>query len=223
MTQAVLKITVQYIINWQMRWLLITLGDPTEGHFWLLQWWKIESSLKRWVGKLGLLDGYGEGFGWLQLTIASLIFLGLSICRGFQTEKDSLHSLTVSTMIHSLFLINSSGDIFLEKHWKSVVSRSVCDYFFEAQERATEAENVPPVIPTPHHYLLSVYRHKIFFVAVIQTEVPPLFVIEFLHRVVDTFQVRECEEVHPWTLWSVFVALFPWFSASVKELKGLPC
>lgn len=29
-----------------MRWLLITLGDPTEGHFWLLQWWKIESSLK---------------------------------------------------------------------------------------------------------------------------------------------------------------------------------
>ncbi|XP_051688378.1 AP-3 complex subunit mu-2 isoform X2 [Oryctolagus cuniculus] len=91
-------------------------------------------------------------------------------------------------MIHSLFLINSSGDIFLEKHWKSVVSRSVCDYFFEAQERATEAENVPPVIPTPHHYLLSVYRHKIFFVAVIQTEVPPLFVIEFLHRVVDTFQ-----------------------------------
>ena len=100
-------------------------------------------------------------------------------------------------MIHSLFLINSSGDIFLEKHWKSVVSRSVCDYFFEAQERATEAENVPPVIPTPHHYLLSVYRHKIFFVAVIQTEVPPLFVIEFLHRVVDTFQVCNYEEGHP--------------------------
>lgn len=96
---------------------------------------------------------------------------------------------SAAVMIHSLFLINASGDIFLEKHWKSVVSRSVCDYFFEAQERASEAENVPPVISTPHHYLLSVYRHKIFFVAVIQTEVPPLFVIEFLHRVVDTFQV----------------------------------
>uniref|UniRef100_A0A8D3BDX5 Adaptor related protein complex 3 subunit mu 2 n=1 Tax=Scophthalmus maximus TaxID=52904 RepID=A0A8D3BDX5_SCOMX len=91
-------------------------------------------------------------------------------------------------MIHSLFLVNASGDIFLEKHWKSVVSRSVCDYFFEAQERATEPENVPPVIPTPHHYLISVLRHRIYFVAVIQSEVPPLFVIEFLHRVVDTFQ-----------------------------------
>uniref|UniRef100_A0AAY5EYJ2 MHD domain-containing protein n=1 Tax=Electrophorus electricus TaxID=8005 RepID=A0AAY5EYJ2_ELEEL len=91
-------------------------------------------------------------------------------------------------MIHSLFLVNATGDIFLEKHWKSAVSRSVCDYFFEAQERATEPENVPPVIPTPHHYLISVFRHRIFFVAVIQSEVPPLFVIEFLHRVVDTFQ-----------------------------------
>lgn len=92
-------------------------------------------------------------------------------------------------MIHSLFLVNASGDIFLEKHWKSVVSRSVCDYFFEALERATEPENVPPVIPTPHHYLINVLRHRIYFVAVIQSEVPPLFVIEFLHRVVDTFQV----------------------------------
>lgn len=101
-----------------------------------------------------------------------------------------LTSQPPAKMIHSLFLVNASGDIFLEKHWKSVVSRSVCDYFFEAQERATEPENVPPVIPTPHHYLISVLRHRIYFVAVIQSEVPPLFVIEFLHRVVDTFQVN---------------------------------
>ncbi|KAH0624346.1 hypothetical protein JD844_031733 [Phrynosoma platyrhinos] len=99
-------------------------------------------------------------------------------------------------MIHSLFLINCSGDIFLEKHWKSVVGQSVCDYFFEAQERAADVENVPPVIPTPHHYLISIYRDKIFFVSVIQSEVPPLFVIEFLHRVADTFQdyFGECSE-----------------------------
>ncbi|XP_025911618.1 AP-3 complex subunit mu-1 isoform X1 [Apteryx rowi] len=99
-------------------------------------------------------------------------------------------------MIHSLFLINCSGDIFLEKHWKSVVSQSVCDYFFEAQEKAVDVENVPPVISTPHHYLISIYRDKIFFVSVIQTEVPPLFVIEFLHRVADTFQdyFGECSE-----------------------------
>ncbi|NWZ96216.1 AP3M1 protein, partial [Nesospiza acunhae] len=78
----------------------------------------------------------------------------------------------------------------------SVVSQSVCDYFFEAQEKAIDVENVPPVISTPHHYLISIYRDKIFFVSVIQTEVPPLFVIEFLHRVADTFQdyFGECSE-----------------------------
>lgn len=92
-------------------------------------------------------------------------------------------------MIHSLFLINHAGDIFLEKHWKSVISRSVCDYFFEAKEKAVEPENVPPVLQTPHHYLISIYRDKLFFLSVVQTEVPPLFVIEFLHRVADTIQV----------------------------------
>uniref|UniRef100_A0A8C1BWW4 AP-3 complex subunit mu-1 n=1 Tax=Cyprinus carpio carpio TaxID=630221 RepID=A0A8C1BWW4_CYPCA len=99
-------------------------------------------------------------------------------------------------MIHSLFLINNAGDLFLEKHWKSVISRSICDYFFEAREKAVEPDNVPPVIRSPHHYLINIYREKIFFVSVIQTEVPPLFVIEFLHRVAETFQdyFGECSE-----------------------------
>ena len=38
-------------------------------------------------------------------------------------------------MIHSLFIVNQSGDIFLEKHWKSVISRSIVDYFFDAQNK----------------------------------------------------------------------------------------
>ncbi|XP_023222903.1 AP-3 complex subunit mu-1-like isoform X2 [Centruroides sculpturatus] len=91
-------------------------------------------------------------------------------------------------MIHSLFLINKSGDIFMEKHWKSVIHRSVCDYFFDAQRKAATPDDIPPVIATAHHYLISIYRRKIFFVAVTTSEVPPLFVIEFLHRVVDTFE-----------------------------------
>ncbi|CAF5146778.1 unnamed protein product, partial [Rotaria socialis] len=38
-------------------------------------------------------------------------------------------------MIHSLFIINASGDVFMEKHWKTVVGKSICDYFFEAQSK----------------------------------------------------------------------------------------
>lgn len=120
-------------------------------------------------------------------------------------------------MIHSLFLINGSGDIFLEKHWKSVVGRSVCDYFFEAQEKAADVENVPPVIPTPHHYLISVYREKLFFVAVVQSEVTPLFVIEFLHRVADTFQVTSNGSSY-WEMGVVYVIL--WCSVIMEEVPS---
>ena len=66
--------------------------------------------------------------------------------------------LSLQIMIHSLFLINTSGDVFLEKHWKSVISRSVVDYFFDAQNKAANNHDIPPVIATPHHYLISIYR-----------------------------------------------------------------
>jgi len=79
-------------------------------------------------------------------------------------------------------------DIFMEKHWKSAISRSACDAFFDAQKRAHGPDDVPPVLATDRgHYLISVYRSNVYFVAVCLSEVPPLFVVEFLHRVVDTF------------------------------------
>lgn len=81
----------------------------------------------------------------------------------------------------------SFRDVFLEKHWRSVISRSVCDYYLEAQR--ANPNDIAPVIATPHHYLISVQRGGVSFVAVCMEEIPPLFVIEFLHRVIDTFQV----------------------------------
>ncbi|GMR58987.1 hypothetical protein PMAYCL1PPCAC_29182 [Pristionchus mayeri] len=89
-------------------------------------------------------------------------------------------------MLNSLFIVNTSGDVILEKHWKSVIHRSICDYFFDAQKKASCPEDVPPIIATPHHYLISVYHSQIFLVAVSTEETPPLMVIEFLHRVVAT-------------------------------------
>ncbi|KAH7636979.1 AP-3 complex subunit carmine [Dermatophagoides farinae] len=99
-------------------------------------------------------------------------------------------------MIHSLFFINNSGDIFIEKHWKSVIPRSVCDYFLDAQRKVDYSSNISPVIATPHHILISIHRSGLYFVAVTTGEIPPLFVIEFLHRVVDNFidYFNDCTE-----------------------------
>ncbi|EFO96759.1 CRE-APM-3 protein [Caenorhabditis remanei] len=106
-------------------------------------------------------------------------------------------------MLNSLFFVNTSGDVLLEKHWKSVIHRSICDYFFDIQKKVSnentrrlnmyyfsqshQPEDVPPIISTPHHYLINVYQNNLYLVAVITVETPPLMVIEFLHRVITTF------------------------------------
>lgn len=64
----------------------------------------------------------------------------------------------------------------------------MCDYYLE--EQRIHGSDVSPVIATPHHYLISIQRSGVSFVAVCMEEIPPLFVIEFLHRIVDTFQVE---------------------------------
>ncbi|EYC16718.1 hypothetical protein Y032_0032g2453 [Ancylostoma ceylanicum] len=99
-------------------------------------------------------------------------------------------------MLNSLFIVNTSGDVVLEKHWKSVIHRSICDYFFDAQKKAASPEDVSPVLSTPHHYLINVYHNQVYFLAVTTTEIPPLMVIEFLHRVVHTFSqyFDECSD-----------------------------
>ena len=58
----------------------------------------------------------------------------------------------------------------MEKHWKSVIHRSVCDYFFEAQKKCNKPEDIPTVISTPHNKLILIYRNKLYFVAVVVNE-----------------------------------------------------
>ena len=71
---------------------------------------------------------------------------------------------------YAFALVLPRRDVFMEKHWRSAVNKSICDYFFEAQAKASSPEDIPPVITTPHYYLVSVYRNKVYFVAVIQNE-----------------------------------------------------
>lgn len=63
----------------------------------------------------------------------------------------------------------------MEKHWKSVISRSVCDYFFEEQKKISSPIDMPPVLATPHHYLITIFRCNMYFVAVCTTEGMPIF------------------------------------------------
>mmetsp|Transcript_66907 Transcript_66907/g.151152 ORF Transcript_66907/g.151152 Transcript_66907/m.151152 type:complete len:430 (-) Transcript_66907:265-1554(-) len=75
----------------------------------------------------------------------------------------------------------------IEKHWRVVTPRSVCDFFWDEVVKYPSCEEVPPVIYTNKYYLISIFRDGLFLVAAVKADVPPLLVMEFLHRVVDVF------------------------------------
>jgi len=91
-------------------------------------------------------------------------------------------------MIQSLFILNDSGNIVIEKHWRGVLNRSICEFFWEEVTKAPSKEEVLPVISTAKHYLIHIYRNELFFLSVVNAEFPPLLVLEFLHRLIDTFK-----------------------------------
>ena len=93
-------------------------------------------------------------------------------------------------MIESFFILTSSGEVLIEKHWRGVTSRSVCDAFWEEVTKHESREETNPIIHHGQHYLLSILRGSIFFLATTSVETAPLGSLEFLHRVYGIFE--EC-------------------------------
>lgn len=90
-------------------------------------------------------------------------------------------------MIHSLFILHDNGDVIIEKHYRGLINRTVCDYFWDQVNKAANPSEVSPVIITPKFYLVHIQRNGLYFLATIQNEVPPLMVIDFLQRLYDVF------------------------------------
>lgn len=59
----------------------------------------------------------------------------------------------------------------IEKHWRGLTSRNVCDFFMEEVNKYKEREDVPPIITTSKYYLVSVFRDDLFVLAVVTNEV----------------------------------------------------
>lgn len=91
-------------------------------------------------------------------------------------------------MIQSFFLISNTGEVLIEKHWRGITSRSVCDFFWDEVNKYETREEMPPVVATSKYYLISIYRDDIFLLVTSTGETQPLLSIEFLHRVFDIFE-----------------------------------
>ena len=118
-------------------------------------------------------------------------------------------------MIQSLFILSPTGEVLIERHFRGVTSRSVCDYFWdrasvsvnhhgglstttslmtsEEQELLLPLhDSVLPVMEVPESqhgtvYLVSILRDGLSYLAVLLAEVSPLMILEFLHRIADMF------------------------------------
>jgi len=90
--------------------------------------------------------------------------------------------------MQSLFILNNAGEIIIEKHYRGLMNRSVCDQFWIEVLKYKDPKEAKPVISISKWYLIHVQHNTLFFLAVLQSEAPPLQVIEGLNSVVEVFK-----------------------------------
>jgi AP-3 complex subunit mu len=91
-------------------------------------------------------------------------------------------------MLESFFIMTSNGDVLIEKHWRGLTPRTVCEHFWEQVSMYRNKEEAPPIMPHGQYYLLSIYRSNMFMLATTTVETPPLPTLEFLHRIFDILE-----------------------------------
>ncbi|KAK8827162.1 adaptor protein complex 3, subunit mu 1 [Blastocystis sp. ATCC 50177/Nand II] len=87
-------------------------------------------------------------------------------------------------MIDSLFILGEDKQIVIEKHWKSIVDRSVLEPFFAALSESVDSTNVPPVLESGDYTLIPVKEDNLFFVSAMRSENSPLMVVEFTNKII---------------------------------------
>lgn len=88
-------------------------------------------------------------------------------------------------MISNFFLLNSTGDVLIEKHFIGHTKRYICDLFWEEVSKQSDQNDLCPITITPNYYILHIRRNGMFFITATNQEQPPLLILEFLHKIVD--------------------------------------
>lgn len=114
-------------------------------------------------------------------------------------------------MLRSLFIMGHDGVVVIEKHWRGVTKRSVCDEFWSKVLESDNLQAVPPVmtIDSDNRYVfVSVYRGNLFFLGIVENEVPPIGVIELLLRIVKVLRIYLNNKMNETTLKSNFTTVY---------------
>jgi len=91
-------------------------------------------------------------------------------------------------MLNSIWILNTSGEIVIEKHWRGLQSRAYVDEFWKEVSKCDLQSEVAPVIPHAKGFYIHIQRPGLFFLCTVSGEGPPLMTIEFLTDVYTTFK-----------------------------------
>eukprot|EP00743_Colponemidia_sp_Colp-15_P005521 GILK01005938.1.p1 GENE.GILK01005938.1~~GILK01005938.1.p1 ORF type:complete len:430 (-),score=51.07 GILK01005938.1:44-1300(-) len=86
--------------------------------------------------------------------------------------------------MESIFILNSSGEVIIERHFRNITSRAACDFFWSEASKLTNgnAKELNPLLVSPTSVIAHIQVHDLFILTPINQETPPLLVFEFLNR-----------------------------------------
>lgn len=93
-------------------------------------------------------------------------------------------------MIHSIFILNSSGQVIIEKHYRGNATRTDTVSFWSQTTKSAKGVplDVPPFLPTPKGALVHLQRNGLFLLASVLSDTHPIFVTQFLSSLADVFE-----------------------------------
>lgn len=107
----------------------------------------------------------------------------------YEILRNASKVLSKAVMIHSIFILNSAGEVIIEKHYRGNNSRTESAAFWTQTAKSAKGvpTDVPPFLPTPKGALIHLHRNGLFFLASVLSDTQPLFVTQFLESLADVF------------------------------------
>lgn len=90
-------------------------------------------------------------------------------------------------MIKSIFIVNCSNDIIYQKNYSKYIDKGVLVPFYDKLTTIPNYSEIPPVINCNSycifHFCHELPTNSVYFIAITETDVPPLFISTFLQRI----------------------------------------
>ncbi|KAA8493537.1 AP-3 complex subunit mu-1 [Porphyridium purpureum] len=100
-------------------------------------------------------------------------------------------------MIQSVFILDGSREVLIEKHYRGNVRRVECDKFRDLLQMSGAGSAVPPVIRLAGScFAVHVNRGALVFLALVAQESSPALALQMLERIAELLQIYfgECNE-----------------------------